>query len=197
MKKLKDYVTASVKGCAALTDDQISAAIGTGDKKTLYAYAQRVAALGAVWCQRSAPEIDDDDWLDAAQECLINFEEILAKWEPVRGPLFQFLTVHFRVVMVKYVRELANGGMGGSKSGAQFTVSLDALQYTDIPDETGFSDDFEHHENLTNDSDAPFGMRDPLIESMAYERVRSALRDVKQSQRRRFSRRMAAELKNK
>ena len=159
----------AIAGSPELTQDEIVALLATEKPvERLFPYAYRVAALATRFVRRGAISVDDGDWQDVLQECMIAYPRILANYKPDAGPLFKYLAGAYIRIMRHTLRDITNGGMGSWKTEAEFPFSYEELAVFE-------GDDGTLTEVMSYGDNERFGMRDPAIETQAHDDVKQAI----------------------
>jgi hypothetical protein len=156
----------AAKTCSPILDTaEIVACLTARDYVPLMLFLHRIAAYVAYDVRNSNEfrNLDDSDFIDAAQECTEDMQTIInAAPERFSG----YAAVTFRRRIRRYLAGVNNGGMGGSQSPAERPISLVAPLYDDDAEDTGMT------------ADPPIELGDPLDELIRAETVENALKSL-------------------
>jgi DNA-directed RNA polymerase specialized sigma24 family protein len=167
MDTFKQFLESTADASGMLSEESVQALIARNTEDAfdeLYAFAYRIAGLVSIYARKTAPDgLDDGDWQDAVQECMVAFPSILERYSATDAPFLKYVSRAFQNVIKDYLWSLAKGGTGTARSGAQTTESEtnDDEQEEDI-----FGDDLESYSHVT---------RDPLDELLAEEAMHDAI----------------------
>lgn len=136
----------------------------------LFLFMHRIAAYIAADVKNSNEfrNLDDSDFIDAAQECTEDMRTIIAA-NPDK--FSGYAAVTFRRRIRRYLATVNNGGLGGYGSPAMRPISLIDPFYDDTDDEAAT----KQLADITEDVTVPIGLDDPLVELIRLEAVEAAL----------------------
>jgi hypothetical protein len=182
MKQLsfEQIAKSAIAGSPILSDEMVAQYSLNDDTKPLYAYLYRIAAY-AIDEIRKGEEFkrDEEDYVDALQECAYLFPQVLAATRAHKLSTYAQLT--FRRHAARYLNLQDKGGMAGESGrwagNCPHILSLEQLN----PDDDGLSPADEDRgrsvaveetwDDVTMYASAPMGYRNPLDELLADESI--------------------------
>ena len=177
MKQLsfEQIAKSAIAGSPILSDEMVAQYSLNDDTKPLYAYLYRIAAY-AIDEIRKGEEFkrDEEDYVDALQECAYLFPQVLAATRAHKLSTYAQLT--FRRHAARYLNLQDKGGMAGESGrwagNCPHILSLEQL----TPDDDGISTTDEDSEETWDDvtmyaNGTPMGYRNPLDELLADESI--------------------------
>ena len=177
MKQLsfEQIAKSAIAGSPILSDEMVAQYSLNDDTKPLYAYLYRIAAY-AIDEIRKVEEFkrDEEDYVDALQECAYLFPQVLAATRAHKLSTYAQLT--FRRHAARYLSLQDKGGMAGESGrwagNCPHILSLEQL----TPDDDGISTTDEDSEETWDDvtmyaNGTPMGYRNPLDELLADESI--------------------------
>jgi hypothetical protein len=192
MNTFKQFANQTIKASPILTEEEIEALLQENNIEPLFKYAYRIAGFVSVYVRRKAPaRVDETDWQDAVQECMVKFPEILKSYSKTEAPFLRYMSRAFQTIIREYLWTTVKGGTGKASTGAQtiehldhvvgewgtFDLPLDCLHGEMlIHDDSGSAQNAEHTVTFSIPQSAGFTTRDPLVELMAEEAIYRALR---------------------
>jgi hypothetical protein len=188
MDTFKQFANSTIKASPILTEAEIELLLLASNHDALYRYAYRIAGFVTVYARQNAPAgIDDTDWQDAVQECMVRFPGILATYRRTDAPFLRYMSRTFQNVIKRYLWDVIKGGTGSSNTIADPTTYLDHLtgewgSFSPLPGagtQEGQSEDSDMPFSLNVPESTGFGTRDPLVELMADEAMERAMRYAK------------------
>jgi hypothetical protein len=188
MNTFKQFANSTIKASPILTEEEIELLLRENNLDPLYRYAYRIAGFVTVYMRRKGPQLDDGDWQDAAQECMIEFPSILEQYRASDAPFLRYMSRAFQNTIRRYAWGSANGGTGSFDTDAELVVYLThgggdwgtLVEPLTAPSGVTVFEDEENNEHmLTVQESTGFTMRDSLVELMAEEAMERALRHAK------------------
>lgn len=151
-----DFVSMIRAQCPILSNEAIRGykAAGTYAPITLHAY--RLAAYIATVVAQKAPadRIDDDDWQDAVNECMLHCTKLINDWRQ-EASFNAYAGRVFYNIILRYIWALQKGGVASAQEPDIVVDQLNPQQE-------------DERRELTY-ADPPSGLRDPMIEAMAMQ----------------------------
>jgi len=168
MDTFKQFLEETEKASGVLTEIQVQTlleAVGEQPYKTLYGYAYRIAGLVAVYVRSKTAldGLDEGDWQDAVQECMVQFPTVLDRYSKSDAPFLKYVARSFQNILKDYVWTLSKGGTGTAASAAEQTSSYEDAAVSNDMDEEDSSYSLESTSHST---------RDPMQEMISEETVR-------------------------
>lgn len=159
--------TKAARNCSPiLLEGEIADYIAAKDYEPLLLFMHRIAAYISQDVKNSNEfrSLDDSDFIDAAQECTEDMQNIISKApEKFSG----YAAVTFRRRIRRYLAAVDNGGLGGY--GADLDRPMSLLEDSGDDDAPELSESTE---------DPPIGMGNPLDELIRIETVELALESL-------------------
>lgn len=178
MDTFKQFANSTIKASPILSEAEIEQLLVCNNHEPLYRYAYRIAGFVTVFARQNAPVgIDDTDWQDAVQECMIRFPGILNTYKRTDAPFLRYMSRTFQNVIKRYLWDVVKGGTGSSN-----TVSVAAIGLDFLDGEWGLNTPATEDEEsgISPIESVGFTTRDPLTELIAEE---SMIRAMKYSTR--------------
>lgn len=161
----------AARNCSPILEaDAIAGYQKTQNYEPLFLFMHRIAAYIAAEVKNSNEfrNLDDSDFIDAAQECTEDMRAVIAaNPEKFSG----YAAVTFRRRIRRYLATVNNGGLGGYGSPAMRPISLIDPFYDDTDDAAAA----KQLADITEDVTVPIGLGDPLVELIRLEAVEAAL----------------------
>jgi hypothetical protein len=167
--------TKAARDCSRILEPaEISILLETKDYEPLLLFMHRIAAYVSADVRNSNEfrNLDDSDFIDAAQECTEDMRTIIdARPEKFSG----YAAVTFRRRIRRYLAAVNNGGLGSYSADILRPISLIDPFY----DETDEDSANTQLNDATEDLDIPIGLGNPEDELIRLETVTAALETLK------------------
>jgi hypothetical protein len=157
--------TKAAKNCSPiLQEGEVADYLTNADYEPLLLFMHRIAAYVAVDVKNSNEfrNVDDSDFIDAAQECTIDMQTVIAA-KPTK--FSGYAAVTFRRRIRRYLAAVNNGGLGSYAADLSRPISLQDSLDTE-------EDTIDPPEST---EDRPIGLGNPLDELIRLETVTLAL----------------------
>jgi len=157
--------TKAARNCSPiLLDTQIADYLATKNFEPLLLFMHRIAAYIAQDVKNSNEfrNLDDSDFIDAAQECTEDMQTIVSR-APVK--FSGYAAVTFRRRIRRYLAAVDNGGMGSYAADLDRPVSL----------HVSLDADEEEADSLESTDEPSIGLGNPLDELIRIETIEAAL----------------------
>jgi hypothetical protein len=167
------FIKAAQKCSPILEPGEVADYITAKDYEPLLLFMHRIAAFVAsdVKNTNEFRNLDDSDFIDAAQECTADMQTII---DAAPTKFSGYAAVTFRRRIRRYLATVNNGGLGGYSSEATRPISLIDPFYDETDEEAAGNAII----NLTEDLPIPIGLGDPLDELIRIETVEAALESL-------------------
>lgn len=185
MDTFKQFANSTIKASPILSEVEINQLLQDSNTEPLYRYAYRIAGFVTVYARQNAPRgIDDTDWQDAVQECMIRFPGILATYRRTDAPFLRYMSRTFQNVIKRYLWDVIKGGTGSSNTVAEPVYYLEQVMgewgsfegLTSSGTQEVQTEGVDEPYILHVPESSGFGTRDPLLELMAEEAMIRAMR---------------------
>jgi DNA-directed RNA polymerase specialized sigma24 family protein len=169
-----DFAKQLTDASEILSDADVTALILGNKMQPVMLYAYRIAAYCASELRRSGKlpdNVDDTDYIDAVQECIIHVPALVRTWKPTHK-FSTYVNRAFKNVISNYLWTQSKGGLG------DYRVEANVDQFPDANDFDGEAEDDEYSGDSAEFAydQAPQGYRDPMEELIAAEEEDRALR---------------------
>ena len=165
---MTDFDQNIIDSCPILSNSELSNLIEQGKMEPIYLHCYRLARYVTDNARRKVPSslIDDDDWRDAVQECMLLVPEIVRDYEPSKK-FNSYAGRIFERTALAYMRRLTGGGIASDRTQRRPDKRVHLMElFTDA--------DSEDSRELSY-IDPPMGFRSPEDETLAGEDVHEAM----------------------
>lgn len=177
MPQFSKFVDNIRNKCRILDNAAITAYKAAGEVNPIMEHSYRLAAYIAYTVAERSPteHLDDTDWQDAVNECMLHVPRIIMTWNNTAS-FNGYAGNAFKTIILQHVWKTTKGGM--TKVGkrnfivAQFTDT--SAKESDNASEFDVAIRKDAVENLTYDT-LPAGLRDPQEEAQAVQDIDRAI----------------------